>query len=313
MGLRWAARSVEHLNELTADLQLTILRWDGHYRYRLGSYDEARTILERAVQAARASGAGVHLANCLNDLGNVLYSLGEVDASRGCHEEALRLRTGRDSWGEVSSLINLGYLEVDQERYAAAREVLERAFRLSEAMGEWRGRAFILFCLGVLEVEAGDADSAVRLLNRSVEISTELQDAWILGYAHYGLGLAWLRSRKPGTAREHLLRSWHARKTLGSRRGMAETADGFAHLLARTGHYLEATEIVGFAEAMRAGISAPRSPRESRRWEALLQLCAAHITDRSMSSMSAIGRTLAADEMEARVMAVGTPHDRDMD
>jgi serine/threonine protein kinase/Tfp pilus assembly protein PilF len=142
---------------------------------QLGLYTQALPLAESSL-SGRRTGAGAdqrELAESLTTLGTVKWHLGEYDASRALHEEALAIRHRLDPGGltEADSLHNLGTLLYTRGQYAAAQRLLERALAIRErAAPGGADVASTLHSLGAIAYKTGQLAEAGRLWERALAI-----------------------------------------------------------------------------------------------------------------------------------------------
>jgi tetratricopeptide (TPR) repeat protein len=93
-----------------------------------------------------------------------------------------------DQRGIATSLNCLGYVADQQGNHEAARTLNEESLAIRRELGDRRGIAVSLICLGDIACLQDDYGAAHTLYEEGLEISRELGDRWGLANSLYGLG-----------------------------------------------------------------------------------------------------------------------------
>jgi len=148
----------------------------GVYR-RLGLYEQARQLLEKALATRRAALGDDHLgvANSLNNLGLLLWSTGDYHQAQPLIERALEIQEtslGPDHPDVASTLNSLGLLHKETGDYDGARPLFERVLEIrTKALGpDHPDVATGLNNLATISLETGDFEGARPLFKRALEI-----------------------------------------------------------------------------------------------------------------------------------------------
>ena len=160
------------------ELQAEMMTVIGRVYQRLGLYDKAQPLLERALALGRRLAGRDHpgVANSLNDLGVLLREKGDLAAASAALEEALGMRQrllGREHADVAVTLVELGRAYVDQDRDELAEPLLREALAIRrKVLGEWhRNTATSLSDLGRLLLDQGDLARAEPLLRQSLIVT----------------------------------------------------------------------------------------------------------------------------------------------
>jgi tetratricopeptide (TPR) repeat protein len=158
-----------------------------------GSHDEAITLLNDAMAAARAGECYVTQSSCLYNLGSIAYSRGEVEQAIRFVEEAIALswRIG-DTDGAFIMGNFLGYLRANElGDDAGAALLLEEALAYSRKVGDDRTEAENLYDLGRLATRQGNLALAQSRHEAALRLYQSVSDALTadLGFADAMIGL----------------------------------------------------------------------------------------------------------------------------
>jgi tetratricopeptide (TPR) repeat protein len=210
LGAARIDRELADQPELRAEM-LTVI---GRVYQRLGAYDTAQPMLERALALGRQVFGGDHarVAQTLNDLGALSRERGNSAGAKPFLEEGLAMR--RRVLGErhpqvAVTLVELARVQKDLGFPGESERLVREALDIRRtAFGEMhRDTATSMNDLALLLLDRGDVDEAERLFRRNLEI-----DERVLGKSHQStviargnLGLALWAKERPAEA-EALLR-----------------------------------------------------------------------------------------------------------
>ncbi|HEY2396977.1 MAG TPA: serine/threonine-protein kinase [Rudaea sp.] len=187
--------------------------------YHMARYEEAESVLRRAVAVARAS-LGDHptTATALNNLGLVLMDWHGLDEAEQVFRESVRIATAQLGANHSMVLIaasNLGYVHGRQGKLELAENELRDVLARDRASGI-RDQVWELNRLGDVRRQRGDWQEAVSLHRLALQQSIALfaPNTRQTALSHYYLGLALIDADEPQEAASQL------RAAIASYRGM---------------------------------------------------------------------------------------------
>jgi serine/threonine protein kinase/Tfp pilus assembly protein PilF len=189
--------------------------------YVLGQLDEARGLLEKAVQNTQAALKAdpdnavcrKNLANHYWLLGHVAWRQGEWRAAREAFQNAVQLKQPNSNYYEGLAWMLANDPDPLLRDVPRAVELAKQAVKLHETSETaWQA-------LGIANYRAGRWPEAVAALERAKSLDAEATDSFFLAMAHWQLGekesarklytegVAWLEANKPqdGQGRAHRL------------------------------------------------------------------------------------------------------------
>ncbi len=196
----WRQRlSVEHGNLRAAlawsfdhdpELALRLVNALWFFWYAEGHLAEGRRWLERAL-AVGAGAAPFLRALTLNNFGNLVYELGELDTARQLYEQSLAIRREiGDRNGIASALNNLGMLATGHGDLDQARELLEASLALRREIDPGHIPATVMNNLGDVAIAEGDAATAQRWNEAALAASREQGNIRRVAHSLHNIGLA---------------------------------------------------------------------------------------------------------------------------
>ncbi len=227
-GLERLEESVERASGAHPQLAANALRSASALAVLRGDYPQARTLVERALEAYRALGDVQGVVRSLSNLGAILHGLGELDAAVATLDECIStaqsldeprlLALARNNRGDVA--LSQGKLEVAREEFGQSLALLR---------------------------EAGDVVNVARSL--------------------YNLGAVALEQERFGDARGLLVEALDLSCSVDDREDIAWCVIGLAAVGAASDRLHDSAVVLGFASALLERISATSKPFERRLYE----------------------------------------------
>jgi serine/threonine protein kinase/tetratricopeptide (TPR) repeat protein len=255
-----AARVEKELADLP-DAQAEIFTVIGRMYRRLGMYDKAQQLLERALVSGRAAFGPEHpsVAQTLNDLGGLAAEKGDYQAAAASLESALTVRRalyGQQDTAVADTLAELGRIYQDQGLNAQAEPLHREALAIRRTLlGDRHGETAVSLSdvASVLRLN-GDLAGAEALLRQSLDVHRQTR-----GDSHamtattlHDVGLV-TAAQGDRAAAESLFRQAMDihRKTLGDRHPLvAVTLNSLSRVLRDQGRVAEAAAALDAALAI---------------------------------------------------------------
>ncbi len=202
LGLADRVASLESASRLEAQAAGILLWCRGTIRLSVGDHDEARDLLHRVVDDARAREDELLLAQALFSAA-LLTTEDDGTGPRPLLEESSRLfaRNG-DQWGHALALVPLGELELLAGRPELAEAAHTEALAAAQAVDDDHMRATVLDQLAADALLRGDSERAAELLCQSAAIHLSMRDSdGIANCLDAFCALALFQGRPPQAAR----------------------------------------------------------------------------------------------------------------
>lgn len=233
-----------------------VLSGAGMLAYRQADFAEAERMFRAslAIDERRQDAAG--MANALNDLGNIANQNGRFDEAKALLQRALAFQIGLQDARQIAvTQFNLGAVAMCLEDNAEAERLLHDSLNGFIAQQNTRDSAFPYHALAQLSVATGQLQAARKYGAESLCIRKTLKDT--KGEAETRRTLAWaaLSGDRFDDARKHLVQSMSLANGVGDARGLSETLELMGLLYEKTGHHLDAVEVLTGASLIRAGKS----------------------------------------------------------
>lgn len=270
-----------------------------------GDFAAAVEHLDRAVAILRDMRQRWSLAYRLRDRGWLEIERGSADTALPYFEESLAIAEqtqhrwslgyGHAEYGYVEALG--GHLDAGWQRMAHGRDIFE-------AIGTYERHGRVTVLMGRTALRTGDTDTA-----------RELFAAALAGYRAGGyrskvadvaglLSLTALADDDAATALAFGRESLMIRHALETTREAAEALERLSMVLAAVGRFAPAARLFGAAEAVRARLGAPRSPRLRDEQSAFLATLVAAIDEGAVAAAYKAGQGLTLDAAVSEVIAL---------
>lgn len=213
------------------DFELHYTRRAAQHALTINAYQDAQSLLERALMLVPEKGAEQTLVEILNLLGAALDSPGEHQKAQQIYQRALALaRDIQDTRGMAMALNGVGLLLWRQGDYTAARAALEEALQHDES-------PLTLNNLGDIAWSQGDLDIARNHYLRCIDLARTAETLYLAAEAMQGVGtIAW-RQGEFEAAKRYLGYSMDLHRDIGSRRGVASCYNSLGIIAAEQKDY----------------------------------------------------------------------------
>lgn len=165
----------QELGDTRGEAQTAISLGEGYHRMR-GAGEEALRHLRHAAALLEPMGATSLRSVALNNLGEVYFGLGDLNAAAECYSQARDI--GREIGGhaEGHALHNLGLVYMRQDRLDDAFASFSEALAKHRASGDLDGEGWTLKSLGVAQAEVGSRAEARESLTKALRIFEQIGD-----------------------------------------------------------------------------------------------------------------------------------------
>jgi tetratricopeptide (TPR) repeat protein len=191
----------------------------------------ARRALERALRAFDAGPDPLALASAQDELGMVLWLLGDRTQAQPLLRAALEAqKRAHDEQGMAASLSGLALVWSDEGRTATSERAAGILAELCERSADAAAKCDALLVRAHLATQRRDLAEARDHYRRSAELALAARDRHRLARSLVRLGVCELRCDDPGRAEESLIRGARLAEEVGALLELAEARRGLAKL-----------------------------------------------------------------------------------
>jgi len=178
-GRAWLLRFIDDVPAGSADpVRAKALNAAGVLAHNQADAQSARTLLQESVAIRRTLPDRRGLASSLNNLANVLDTLGHSTAARALLEESLAIRREvEDRWGVTRVLVSLAEVVRGQGDTGLARELAQECLDTAREFGG-QNVSDALHVMANVTLDEGDAEAAARLCRDA--LATPLVDRTLI-------------------------------------------------------------------------------------------------------------------------------------
>ena len=163
----------QEFGDTRGEAHTAICLGEGHLRM-YGAGEDALRYLRRAADLLEPMGASSLRGVALNNLGEVYFERGDLDAAAECYLQALEISREFGDVAEGFALLNLGRVNMRQRRFAEAIARFEEALPKHRASGALDGEAGVLQRLGAAQAEIGRRVDARSSLTEALRIFEQI-------------------------------------------------------------------------------------------------------------------------------------------
>ncbi|UFQ18773.1 MULTISPECIES: AfsR/SARP family transcriptional regulator [Streptomyces] len=209
---------------------------------RSGRYDQALTVLGRALDTARDID-GMTVAEVLHARGVLLWNLGRLPEALADQEETLTLRMRSGAiWQVARSHNNLGITHLYLGNLPAARDHFHKALDTFRTVGDAHEEAHVLNNLSDLQLRAGKRESARKYLQEARKVLAVSGTTAEHAMAQVNLANTMNSPQELHAMLEMYQDSLDSFQRLGDRRNASITLHGMGLALHAAGRFEEAAE-----------------------------------------------------------------------
>ena len=213
----------------------------GSLYYDQGRWKESAQAYQRGKQLAERIGEAWLASAFENNLGNLALNQGDFEAAERSYRSSLEIkeRLGERA-GIAIARCNLGNALGRMGRIDDARTTLQEAIALMEQIGDREVLADLYYHLGMLEVDAEQDDRAWDLLERAIELGSEVNRVVPVGVGYRGQSLLCMRRGEAEKAFELIQISLNLLEGAFASLEHARSMSQAAHIAEHLGHHARA-------------------------------------------------------------------------
>jgi transcriptional regulator with GAF, ATPase, and Fis domain len=221
-----------------SDGLVTALNNLGLVHKNLREWRDATRFLEEALRLDERVGLYARMRGHNQNLGLIRFRLGQWDLAEENFANSLKIarETGHQQ-GEAVALLAMGMLSRRRRQFEQADEQYRRALKLAAQSGALREQLLAREFIGELEVDMGNYEGAIDLLEPALEEAVGIApEGDVVAEIEIRLGIAHLRAGHVEPAEAHLLHGAQLAERLGDRIEVAIAGRALARLDATRGN-----------------------------------------------------------------------------
>jgi predicted ATPase/DNA-binding SARP family transcriptional activator len=277
----------------------------GYLLFRRGETARAERRLAEALEIASAQGSSALRADALR-------TMAWIAERRGHHNEAARLATdaveaaidSREPY-LMARAHDVRGAALQHSDATAARVEYAEALRHSQAAKDATAQVTALNNLAILELEEGDNRAAERLFGEARVIAEDIQDAALLPFIDYGIGITAVVDSDMRVAENALTEAWQEARLTGQRSLVAYALLGLGAVRVATERVEAGVLLLGASSAMFEELGDRPERVEADLYLKSLETARHHLGNAADRSLAA-GRLLASTDV-ARLVASAFP------
>jgi tetratricopeptide (TPR) repeat protein len=210
---------------------------------QIGSYDEAELDCREVLQRIEGQSDLEKVKDILMTLGSVSLHQGDLTSARRYYEDCLNHLDDKEKSLQLAKVINhLAQLHFVKSEWEESFELLTRALRISESVGDGRLTASIIGNMGTVHMMLGDWKRAEDDIRRSLELWNNLGDLLAIVRKYISLGNLFMMKREWQKADEYYAMSREISREKGYMREICLSLEFSGELAFDRGEYHVADE-----------------------------------------------------------------------
>ena len=198
------------------------------------------------------------IANSLQQLATLHYSLGDYEAARQELEESFKIyRQTGDPLGQANALGNIGLTYVDQGRLEEALEHCQKALEIFKGIGDPMGQASTLNNIGLVYRDQGKLEEAMESHQAALEIHRQVGNPLGQASALGNMGVVYRNQRRLEEALASHQKALEIHTQIGNTLGQANALGNLGVVYRNQGRLKEALESYQAALEIFKGIGNP--------------------------------------------------------
>jgi predicted ATPase len=255
-GFERTVRFLKMSHEQT-ELRVWSLCWAGDLAVNINRPEDVDLYHRQGLALARKLGVVPAVLRGLNSLAVQTQQAGDFEASRGFHEEAIRV--ARDAGGSPAivggMLSNYADLAMRRGDYDLAQRLHEETAELFRAAGDQAALAWSLNHQGDVARKRGDTNAAQRLYDESLSMFRGLGERVGAAACLYDLAAIAIDAADYATAEKLNREALTLYRELGHRIDAPRVLEALSRCALKTGALVRALTLAGSAAAMRKALS----------------------------------------------------------
>jgi CHAT domain-containing protein/Tfp pilus assembly protein PilF len=230
-------------NELvTVELQKALIK-QGQRLSNQGSYGQALSIYQLALQIAEQLGDKRGIATTLRNIGIVHRSQGNYTQALEYYQKSLKLAEGLGDKALIAPVLNnIGVVHALQGNYTQALEYYQKSLKLKEEIGDKVTIAPALNNIGNIYNLQGNYTQALEYYQRSLKLVEEIGDKVAIATTLGNIGSIYNSQGNYTQALEYYQKSLKLAEEAGNRAGVANTLNNIGAVHYSQGNYTQALD-----------------------------------------------------------------------
>lgn len=197
---------------------------------------------EEAVGVAKKIN-GNSLVDAYDNLGFVYYSQYQDIQAIACFKKALGLSDQINyRKGTLNALKNMAHIYYYIDSLEQSKNYSDQLLRKAIEFDSVRFHAHALYQLGLIQKSYGNTDSALILMNQTLELSQEIDDKKEIALVYNQLGQYYYTTADYGKSKDYYIKEIQIKEGLNDLQGLAIACYNFGNTLTSIGSYQQALE-----------------------------------------------------------------------
>jgi predicted ATPase/class 3 adenylate cyclase len=293
-GRYWIDLALERMGSasqprIAARLQLTLARLlSGARRYEAS---------KRAMRLYESAGDAAGFARAQRLAGSALYQMGRlVEARQTTLQAAAVSRASKDAWSRAHCLSQLAYIETDLGNFDAGREFHRQALAGMKTLGDELGASLVLGDAAEQEFAVGHYEQALRLICEALELGSVGRDHRIAAAFHANAAAYCIALGDPAGARESARKGLGLARRVRNEVALVGVLQHLALLAALGGDARSGAHSLGYVDGRYEWLRMKRQHTEQWGYDSLLTALRKALSEDEIKKLAAEGAAWSEDQ-----------------
>ena len=205
-----------------------------------GSYEEARSHLEKAAAYFEEAIDNQGTARAYGNLGNLYFRQGEYDLAKDYFSKSIHISRENGLRSSAQIVSNLGLTYMNQGDYTEGVKIQREELDIAEKNNDLAGASTLWVNLGIVYFEKGDDNAALRCFEKGLELCQLLGNKQFISIALGCIGNIWRVKGNFEKANEYLAEDLKMCNELGDKQGIAIAHELIGKLHSTKGEFKDA-------------------------------------------------------------------------
>lgn len=296
-GRRWLEKALTVGVVASRDVRAKALNNLGNLLYELGELPQAQSLYEHSLVLRKELDDQVGIADVLNNLGMLATARGDYARADRLLRSSLDLREQDDPYGLAPTMNNLGDVAIAQGNFANAQLWNVQALGIGRETGNIRRIAHSLHNLGNVARGRGEYKAADTLFQESLELFSKVDDKSGSVTVLHSLGRLTSHQANITQATTYYTDALQLHQTLLDRRGMVQCLEGIALIAESKGCFEDCVRLLSAAAVMRGPMVALLLPMDRDASSALEERMRTRLGEAEFMALWTAGSALSTSEI----------------
>jgi signal transduction histidine kinase len=223
--------------KLTSIQKAQLLGNEGKIKLALNDFDKAQEALLAQLKIYESLNDSRGLADVNLDLGNLYYSLSDINLSIGYYEKALGyFNSNNNVNGKITCLNSIGKAYLQIKDFKKSLQYCTDAQYLVQAINDKNLLSEINMNIGIAQLNLGNSNEAKNYFESSLKYGEEINNYWMISAASNNISKIYLKNKDYVMSEDYLKQAYNAANVNGDKVLLKEIYHSYYQLYEQKGN-----------------------------------------------------------------------------